>query len=118
MRTRGAVGVAIVGLLAAGTPGGRATVPSPRTGGDPYDYTRLHITNGSCSFAPGDTGPTPAGTDLPNGFDCRTDTKLTDYAAQPGDADYEPLVAPTPQELFGVKGPGTNRAWEVPTGRP
>src|SRR3954453_6462335 len=118
MRTRVAVLAAIFGLLAAMAPGARATVPFPQTGGDPYDYTRLHINNGSCSFAPGETGPTPAGTDLPKGFDCRTSTKLTDYAAQPGDAEYDPLVASNPQELFGVKGPGTNRAWEVTTGRP
>ncbi|HJQ41918.1 MAG TPA: FG-GAP-like repeat-containing protein [Jatrophihabitantaceae bacterium] len=109
---------AIVMLLATVAPGVRATVPFPQTGGDPYDYTRLHITNGSCAFAPGETTPTPAGTDLPKGFDCRTSTKLTDYAAQPGDADYDPAVSTNPQELFGVKGPGTNRAWEVTTGRP
>src|SRR5581483_4490301 len=103
MRTRLAVLAAIVGFLATIAPGARATVPFPQTGGDPYDYTRLHITNGSCAFAAGETGPTPAGTDLPKGFDCRADSKLTDYAAQPGDSDYDPLVATNPQELMGVK---------------
>ena len=73
-------------LLVALTPAARATFPFP-TGGDPYDYTRLHIRNGSCAFAPGETGPTPAGTDLPAGFDCRNDSKLTDYAPRPGDVD-------------------------------
>ena len=47
MRTRVAVLAAIFGLLAALAPGARATVPFPQTGGDPYDYTRLHINNGS-----------------------------------------------------------------------
>jgi hypothetical protein len=109
---------AAVGLVTVAAPApGRATVPFP-SGGDPYDYTRLHIRNGSCAFAAGDTGPVPAGTDLPKGFDCRTQTKLTDYAAVPGDDDYDPTVANNPQELFGVKGAGTNRAWEVTTGRP
>jgi len=107
----------VVVAALVGVPAAHATVPFP-TGGDPYDYTRLHIRNGSCVFAPGETGPVPAGTDLPAGFDCQNDSKLTDYAARPGDADYDPLVANNPQELFGRKGPGTNRAWEVTTGRP
>src|SRR4051794_12441087 len=109
--------VAVALLLLGVAPAANATFPFP-SGGNPYDYTRLHIRNGSCVFAPGDKGATPKGTDLPKGFDCRNDTKLTDYAAQPGDADYDPLVATNPQELFGVKGPGTNRAWEGTTGRP
>src|SRR5581483_1734694 len=49
---------------------------------------------------------------------CKTSFTLTDYAPQPGDSDYDPITANNPQELFGVKGPGTNHAWEVTTGRP
>jgi hypothetical protein len=107
-----------VGLVAGSLHAARAGGPFPSHGGDPYDYTQLHIRNGSCDFAAGETGPTPAGTDLPPGFDCRNNTKLTDYAARQGDPDYDPAVANNPQELFGVKGAGTNRAWEVTTGRP
>ena len=44
--------------------------------------------------------------------------KLSDYASKPGDADYDPLVNLNPQEFLGVRGPGTNRAWEITTGRP
>src|SRR2546423_14529829 len=117
MRLRLLVVAAAVGLIGVVTPVARATFPFP-SGGDPYDFTRLHIRNGSCDFEPGETGPTPAGTDLPKGFDCRNETKLTDYAARPGDSDYDPAVANTPQELHGVKGAGTNRAWEGTTGRP
>ena len=101
------VGVALtLGLTAA-----RATFPF-RPGPDPYDYTAWHITNGAC------TGPDAATADLPANFDCKNDFKLTDYAAQPGDEDYDPTVTNNPQELFGVKGASTNRAWEVTTGRP
>ncbi|MCU1450462.1 MAG: Serine protease, subtilase family, partial [Acidimicrobiales bacterium] len=89
------------------------TFPFPSGGGGGtgvYDYTRLHIRNGDCP-------PGPA-SDLPKGFDCKNDFKFTDYAPQPGDADYDPTTENNPQELFGVKGPGTNHAWEVTTGRP
>ncbi|MBV9284274.1 MAG: hypothetical protein JO176_06645, partial [Acidimicrobiia bacterium] len=77
---------------------------------DVYDYSRRHINNGSCPPGPG--------SDLPKGFDCKNSFKLTDYAPQPGDQDYDPATENNPQELFGVKGPGTNHAWEVTTGRP
>ena len=114
-----AVLLLLVCLLAALAAPARATFPFP-TGGpgaDPYDYTRLHITNGSCTpLAPGQSRP--PGSDLPSNFDCRNNWKLTDYAAQPGDPDYDPAVAKNPQELHGVKGAGVNRAWEVTTGRP
>jgi hypothetical protein len=103
---------AVVALsLTVGLTAARATFPF-RPGSDPYDYRSLHITNGAC------TGPDAATADLPAGFDCKNDTKLTDYAAQPGDPDYDPSVANNPQELNGVKGAATNRAWEVTTGRP
>ncbi|MGH9138477.1 MAG: S8 family serine peptidase, partial [Acidimicrobiales bacterium] len=91
--------------------------PEPPPGADPYDYTQLHITNGSCDgVAPGQR--VPPGSDLPASFDCRDTHKLSDYAAVPGDPDYDPLVALNPQELHGVRGSATNRAWEITTGRP
>jgi hypothetical protein len=104
-----AVLAAVALVLLSLAPAARATVPFP-SGGDPYDYTRLHIRNGAC--------PPTAGSDLPKGFDCQGSTKLTDASAQPGDDDYDPAVANNPQELFGKKGAGTNRAWERTTGRP
>src|SRR4051794_6342992 len=110
------VGVAVAILAAATASPVFATFPYPG-GGNPYDYTRLHINDGSCAGVPAGQ-PKPATSDLPAGFDCRNSTKLTDYAAQPGDLDYDPTVTNNPQELFGVKGSGTNRAWEVTTGRP
>ncbi|TML42118.1 MAG: hypothetical protein E6G27_05490 [Actinobacteria bacterium] len=108
----------LVALLAALAVPARATFPfPPGPGSDPYDYTRLHVNNGACTpLAPGQSRP--PGSDLPSNFDCRNDWKLTDYAAQPGDPDYDPAVANNPQELHGVKGAGVNRAWEVTTGRP
>src|SRR3954463_7066251 len=107
--------VALLAVLALGVTATPAlgTFPFPgggATGGDVYDYTRLHIHDGDCPPGPG--------SDLPKGFDCKTSFKLTDYAPQPGDSDYDPVTANNPQELFGVKGPGTNHAWEVSTGRP
>ena len=115
-RVRNAVALA-ASFLVLGTAPALATFPFPATPADPYDYTRLHITNGSCQ-PPFAAGNRPAGSDLPNNFDCVNDWRLSDYAARPGDFDYDPLVAHNPQELFGVKGPGTNLAWEVTTGRP
>jgi hypothetical protein len=116
MRRRRAV-VALFAVLAVGLTAAPAlgTFPFPSgngggAGAGVYDYTRLHIKNGACPPGPG--------SDLPTGFDCKNDFKLTDYAPQPGDQDYDPTVANNPQELFGVKGPGTNHAWEVTTGRP
>src|SRR5438270_3328494 len=116
MRRRRAV-VAFFAVLALGLTAAPAlgTFPFPSgnggsAGAGVYDYTRLHIKNGACPPGPG--------SDLPTGFDCKNDFKLTDYAPQPGDLDYDPTVANNPQELFGVKGPGTNHAWEVTTGRP
>lgn len=103
--------IAVVLALTAGLTAARATFPF-RPGADPYDYSAMRIENGAC------TGPDAATADLPSNFDCKNDFKLTDYAAQPGDEDYDPLVAENPQELMGVKGSSTNRAWEVTTGRP
>ena len=98
----------VVGFIFALATPAAATFPYP-SGGDPYDYTRLHIENGDCD---------PQSPDLPNGFDCKEDFKLADSQPQPGDEDYDPSVESNPQELFGVRGPGTNHAWEVTTGRP
>jgi hypothetical protein len=106
--------VALLAVLALGvtaTPAlGTFPFPGGGTGAGAYDYSRLHINNGSCPPGPG--------SDLPKGFDCKTSFKLTDYAPQPGDSDYDPVTANNPQEFFGVKGPGTNHAWELTTGRP
>ena len=107
--------VALLTVLALGLTAAPAlgTFPFPgggATGAGVYDYSRLHINNGSCPPGPG--------SDLPKGFDCKSSFKLTDYAPQPGDSDYDPVTANNPQELFGVKGPGTNHAWELTTGRP
>ncbi|MCA1833703.1 MAG: S8 family serine peptidase [Actinobacteria bacterium] len=109
-----AVAAAFVMLLAS-LPAG-ATFPFPG-GGDPYDYSRLHISNGSCAGVPAGQQK-PSGSDLPAGFDCRGDWELTGYAPQQGDANYDPLVTSNPQELYGVTGSDTNEAWEVTTGRP
>ncbi len=77
---------------------------------DGQTYADLKIGNGDCV-------PTRS-PELPPSFDCKGSTKLTDYAPQPGDSDYDPTVENNPQELFGVKGAGTNHAWTVSTGRP
>src|SRR5205085_3956033 len=94
-----------------------AVFPYGAQPGSVYDYSRLHINHGSCDGVP-DGQPRPAGSDLPANFDCRGTWKLSDYASLPGEDDYDPLVNLNPQEFFGVRGPGTNRAWETTTGRP
>jgi hypothetical protein len=83
-----------------------------------HNYRTLHIKNGSCAGALNGSTQHPDGSDLPPAFRCKDSQKLTDYAPQPGDADYDATVENNPQELYGVKGAGTNRAWEVTTGRP
>src|SRR5438874_5386826 len=111
-RSRLVVAGAAAFLLVATAVPALATFPFPSggSGSGVYDYTRLHINHGDCPPSPD--------SDLPHGFDCKNDFKLTDYAPQPGDSDYDPTVENNPQELFGVKGAGTNHAWEVSTGRP
>jgi hypothetical protein len=112
-----ATAVAAVGLVTS------LAAPAPATTTYPHvpkshDYRKLHIRHGSCAGALNAATQQPKGSDLPQAFRCKDSQKLTDYAPQPGDADYDPTVENNPQELYGVKGAGTNRAWEVTTGRP
>lgn len=72
--------------------------PPPPAQGDPYDYA-------SYLFA-GDGDPLPASFNLVETW------WLTDYRA------INPQVSYNPQEFYGVRGMGANRAWEVSTGRP
>jgi hypothetical protein len=108
----------VVLLLLVVVPGpARADFPFGVQSGGVYDYSRLHIQNGSCDGVP-DGQARPPGSDLPANFDCRGTWKLSDYASHLGEADYDPLVNLNPQEFLGVRGPGTNVAWETTTGRP
>ena len=93
--------------------------PAPAGGAAVTDPSTLHLPagGGDCSARPL-VGGRPAGSPLPAGFDCEGSTKLTDQAARSGDGDYDPTVAANPQEFFGRKGSGTNKAWESTTGRP
>ena len=110
---------AIGALVATVIPPALASFPSGAHSSDPYDYSQLHLPPGGGACAPLAAGQArPAGSALPSTFDCRASSLLTDYAAQSGEPDYDPLVANNPQELMGRKGPGTNRAWETTTGRP
>jgi len=115
VRGGGIVAVSALLVLLARPAG--AEFPFGDPGGDVYDYSRLRIENGSCDGMP-EGQARPAGSDLPANFDCRETWKLSDYASQLGEADYDPLVNLNPQEFFGVRGPGTNIAWETTTGRP
>ncbi len=74
---------------------------------DPYDYAScLMIGYGNCSQG------ADSHNDLPENFDC-TDFCYSDFR------DEQELPNPiNPQEFFGVRGPGVNRAWQVSTGRP
>jgi hypothetical protein len=93
--------------------------PAPAGGAAVTDLSSLHLPTGGgdCSARPL-VGGRPAGSPLPAGFDCEGSSKLTDQAARSGDSDYDPTVAANPQEFFGRKGSGTNKAWESTTGRP
>ncbi|MGH2650877.1 MAG: hypothetical protein ACRDHK_06670, partial [Actinomycetota bacterium] len=125
---RPATALAVTLALLAGfaLPSG-ATVPFPSTpaGADLYDYAAyLFLGDGSCEPS--------RSSELPGNFDCVNDWKFTDHrdgpeALPPGVPGgpqipalpgYDPLVANNPQEFYGVKGVGLNRAWEVTTGRP
>ncbi|MDQ1747319.1 MAG: hypothetical protein QOD07_1582 [Frankiaceae bacterium] len=108
--------VAVLALAAVPVVAGASTTyPTAHAG---QDYRSLHIKNGSCAGTLDPATQHPAGSDLPPGFRCKDSQKLTSYAPQPGDNDYDPSVENNPQELFGVKGSSTNLAWEVTTGRP
>ena len=114
-RVRLAAGVVAAGLAAAPLVAHAATTYPASHG---TDYRSLHINNGSCSGTLDPTTQHPPGSDLPPAFKCKDSQKLTSYAPQPGDSDYDPTVENNPQELLGVKGSSTNLAWEVTTGRP
>ena len=113
--------LAVAALVVTALPGrAENPFPQPGPGQDPYDYSLLHIDDGSCEEVAGTDLRVPADSDLPSTFDCRDTWKLSDYAAVPADGipEYSPFISPNPQELNGVRGPGTNRAWELTTGRP
>src|SRR5947208_9732483 len=95
-----------------------ATTTYPSMQGGSHDYRNLHIKNGSCDGTLDPATQHPAGSDLPPAFRCKDSQKLTSYAPQPGDQDYDPTVENNPQELMGVKGASTNLAWQTTTGRP
>ena len=110
----------VVALIAALVPPSSATFPFRPGGPDVYDYSRFKIANGSCD-GPLEANGRPLGSDLPSNFHCVEDFKLTSRPVQPGDADYRltsEAVRNNPQELFGVRGSSTNKAWEITTGRP
>lgn len=111
--------VATVLVLATSTVGlvpvARADAPFPTPPDDAvYDWARhLHLDSGDCSQG------NASQNGLPDNFDCEGDWKYTDHREPPGlTQTYDPLVSENPQEFFGVKGTGVNRAWEVSTGRP
>src|SRR5690242_10162506 len=107
-RTNGAgVAAGMVAALLAGSVG--AVVPYGSTpSADPDAYANyLYIDSGDCAQG------TRSVNDLPPDFDCVGGWKFTDYR----DTQH-PGLADNPQELYGVEGAATNRAWEVSTGRP
>jgi hypothetical protein len=103
--------VATAGVVPAAV--AEAPFPTPPAGGV-YDWAdHLFLDSGDCSAG------NASDNQLPGNFDCERDWKYTDHREPAGPTDtYDPLVANNPQELFGVKGTGVNRAWEVSTGRP
>ena len=109
--------LAVLAIVAAPVIAG-ATTTFPTMQGGSHDYRNLHIKNGSCAGTLDPATQHPAGSDLPPGFRCKDSQKLTSYAPQPGDSDYDPTVENNPQELMGVKGASTNLAWQTTTGRP
>src|SRR3954447_26647114 len=109
--------LAVLAVVAVPVIAGATTTYPPMQGGS-HDYRDLHIKNGSCDGPLDPATQHPAGSDLPPGFRCKGSQKLTSYAPQPGDADYDPTVENNPQELMGVKGASTNLAWQTTTGRP
>lgn len=78
---------------------------------DVYEYASyLFVKSGDCDGDP---------ENMPTGWDCEGAWKYTDYRETATLSEtYDPLVSENPQELYGVKGSATNRAFEVSTGRP
>ncbi len=95
MSRRVLFGIAAGVLLLGVVPQVRAEHPFGDQGGDRFDYTRFRISDGSCDGV-GTGERVPPGSDLPASFDCRDTFKLSDYAAVPGDDDYDPIVANNP----------------------
>lgn len=94
-----------------------ADVPFPLTpdGTDIYDYADyLRLGSGNCAQGNASTN------DLPFANFCESAWKFSDWRPTPaaGPGVYDPATATNPQEFFGVRGTGLNRAWEVTTGRP
>lgn len=95
-----------------------AVIPygSPRPpGSSVYDYADyLFIGSGDCSADDASVN------DLPDNFSCEGDWKFSDHREPNGSLSdtFDPAVANNPQEFYGVKGVGLNRAWEITTGRP
>ncbi len=113
MRTRFLVSAIALGLVVSVATPASATFPFPNPPPlEVYDYKKhLFINNGSCEGAL--TNGRPAGSDLPTHFHCEGDWKFTDRRDT-----SDPAVRDNPQELYGIRGTGMNRAWEVSTGRP
>jgi len=87
-------------ILLMALPCARAELPyrSNPTTDDPYDYRNWLYIDGK--------------QDLPITFQFKKTWWLTDYRGT------DPAVIFNPQEFYGVRGMGANRAWEVTTGRP
>ncbi|HYN37497.1 MAG TPA: hypothetical protein VEV82_11060, partial [Actinomycetota bacterium] len=131
LSSRAAVGLVVGALSIALFPGvARADAPYPRpeatspahpVASDPYDYedyTWIDPGTGDCTSGtnPGDNVDNDRG--LPENVACKNDWRDTNYAAQPGDPDFDPSVASNPAEMGGVKGSRVTQAFEVTTGRP
>lgn len=114
-RRGGAAFVALLAVFALAAPTLAAVPFGSPAGKNIYDYPAyLFLASGDCSGGASSTN------DLPESFSCVDDWKFTDHrdVASSPDQDFDPLVANNPQEFYGVKGVGLNRAWEVTTGRP
>ncbi|MEO8994231.1 MAG: S8 family serine peptidase [Rhodanobacter sp.] len=113
-RVRGFFAKAFISFVLTYSVGSSAIVPYGTTPpADRDDWKAyLFIRDGDCSSG------AAAGELAASGFDCQA-FKFTDYREPPAATEtYDPAVENNPQELFGVRGAATNRAWEVSTGRP
>jgi hypothetical protein len=104
MSQRPLFAVLAVTVALAGTAPARAEFPYPKCGGplaptctDPADYE-------SYLFLPTTNPPT-----IPS------DLSATNFRFS---SLVDPAVPPTAQELFGVRGPSVDKAWQLTTGRP